>query len=283
MMKLVKNCSVLVAVLVALSVCVVLAAAPVPDRLDAIPVFPGYVADDSASGDGLVQLFGSVMREEFETMVLVRKSTKVFANDLTREEIAASDLVGFYRARIGGDRIGRDGKVSSWPRKAVRYIAEPEGVFFYWFVEEPGGDLTRLSVSLPPSLQNGSTGRFRSLIIVSSRTYTKRENIKTKIPGIAELGWPVFPGALFEPRESVTGGAGPATYVFYSGEARARVVAFYEGALRCKAGTGEPSPGRINHFFQRAPGPIYETDSILVEEETGSDGTVRTKITYTKQ
>lgn len=254
------------------------ATAQVPVRQENIPLYPGAVKTDSA--EALSKLFGKLMREEFANKTLISRSLKKYTVINTRKEIENGDLFKFYLSKLGGTRLHRNSTVPVNPPNKVYYVSEPEGVYFIWYVKENNGDLTRLSVSIPPGT-GMEDSKYEMTIVILSQTYTDNANIKTKVPGDKELHWPIYPGAVFEPKESAEGGIVGSVYIFYSGDSWEKVISYYKKSLGTEPLKGEPSPGNINYLFQRTPGPTYESDTILLEQERNKTESAKTKITYT--
>jgi hypothetical protein len=254
------------------------AAAQVPVRQEDIPLYPGAVKIDTA--DVLANIRGKFIREEFADKTLASRSLKTYYVINTRKEIENGDLFKFYLSKLGGTRFHRNFTVPVNPPNKVYYNSEPEGVYFIWYVKETNGDLTRLSVTLPPGMGTEDS-KYKMSIAIMSETYTDNENIKTKVPGDKELHWPIYPGATYEPRESAEGSIIASVYIFYSGDLWEKVISYYEKSLGTKPLKGEPSPGNTNYYFQRKPGPSYESDMILIEQEHNKTGSAKIKITYT--
>jgi hypothetical protein len=253
------------------------AAAQVPDRLEAIPLYPGAVAAPDL--ESVEALKGRLLREEFGSLALVSRTVKVFMVPQTRAQFASGDLVSFYVTRLAAKRLGRSGVVPVDPPGKAYYVAEPEGVLFTWYVKGADGDVTRLSVSISPGADDGQEGSRFPVALVSER-YAPAARVEIKAPGEKELGLPVYPGSTFVPTESSENAIG-SVFVFVTGDPVQQIVSFFEKATQTKAGRGEPSPGRVSYWFQRAPGPLYDVDHVVLEPGEDGTGAAKTKISYT--
>lgn len=244
-------------------------AVQVPTREEDIPIYPGAL-EHKDEVDKLRIEGGTLFREEFADLVLLSRSVKLYGVNAT-----FTQAQNFYVGKMGGTKVGWDFNVPVDPKNKIYYYVNVWGTDFIWYVNEANGDLTRFTIILRDG--SGLSSHPKLAVTIYRETYTGKDKVKIIVPTEKDLGGPVYPGSTYEPNESYWNEL-LTCHVFYSKDPPAKVIAFYENALKLKPLKGEPSPGKENYLFQRVL--MDYTNYIVIEESNERLG--KTKITFNK-
>lgn len=146
-----------------------------------------------------------------------------------------------------------------------------KGIYFFgWVKREANNDITLFVISAT----NANFKDFPGKIIVTITAEIYSKNVVIKIPGEAELGAPVYPGAVYAPKESVGSGV-MTTHVFYSSDPAEKVVQFYERQTGIAPLIGNPTSGGKSYMFQGYSKKNRDNWIAVIDNKENSQGKIR--------
>jgi len=200
-----------------------------------------------------------------------------------------------------------EGHPGTWMKQSLVKNRKPyapgkwiTGGYINWYKKESNDDLTTFYVNIDDESFSDSPRKYETAtsIRISVRAEKSEQamreetdaqmdqkvedlakSLKSKPPTVKDLGAPLYPGATFNADASAGMSAGNdyAYYIFLTTDPPSKVVAFYEGQLKVKAGANEgrymiPLKGKL---------PMPE-EGIAIEPNTMFGGSAKTVITIQK-
>lgn len=255
-------------------------AAKIPMTLEEVPIYP----DGIVMPDEWVQAFkkGGMyrMQEELNGLILKDRSFKVYgvktdSDDVRTVRAVFEELKKFYWGKIGGKgsdalKLPDYSKLKPGTATNVKFGYDFGAYVFFWIKREANNDITLFSIYIANAGFKNFPGKIMAQI--SADTYSKNVTIKT--PGEAELGAPVYPGAVYAPKESVTSNI-MATHVFYSSDPAEKVVQFYERQTGIAPLIGNPTSGGKSYMFQGYSKKNRDNWIAVIDNEENSQGKIQ--------
>lgn len=255
-------------------------AAKIPMTLEEVPIYP----DGIVMSDEWVQAFkkGGMyrMQEELNGLTLKDRSFKVYgvktdSDDVRTVRAVFEELKKFYWGKIGGKgsdslKLPDYSKLKPGTATNVKFGYDFGAYVFFWIKREANNDITLFSIYIANAGFKNFPGKIMAQI--SADTYSKNVTIKT--PGEAELGAPVYPGAVYAPKESVTSNI-MATHVFYSSDPAEKVVQFYERQTGIAPLIGNPTSGGKSYMFQGYSKKNRDNWIAVIDNKENSQGKIQ--------
>ncbi|MBI3398110.1 MAG: hypothetical protein HY026_02595 [Deltaproteobacteria bacterium] len=256
--------------------------------LEEVPIYPGGILMSEQWNEDYKKSGFYGIQEEFDGLTLSKRSVKVYgvktdSDDIRSVQAVFEELKKFYWGNLGGKPFRDTGlpdsiklpdysKLKSGTTTNINFGYDHWGFpVFLWVKKEINGDITLLWIYM---IDAKGIGHFPGgiMVIIGADTYSK--NVAIKIPDEAELGAPLYPGVVYNPRESVGSGI-MITHVFYSNDTAEKIVKFYEQYTGTTPLIGEPTNGGKSYLFQGYSKKNRDNWIAVIDNKESSQGKIR--------